>query len=336
MRITIILVAIMTIFIAHATFAEQNHNIVLQNGVCMVDDSPTIRYKSGWDIPTNKRSRYKTRSGREKIQHKPGMTNIYATLLDGYTTPYIMTAEKGDTINIHLTSLIREKAPQEFLLEKFGVNELLSPGETNNITLKANTTGVFKFYSKKHCTDIPTMQEGYLLISGNGVSIESLKQNIQYFSQSDYKKQISKNREQENQDLINSLISKVTKHQKNYKSDPLAKDMVTTLTDFLGFADDYKRKYKKYAASGDWDNATIYAQRYQRYKLMAQEKGELAKDLLDDGRTKLIASKTGLKSNLSSNYLVKTGIIKKSSPKPYKSHTSSRSSNSNSNTGTNC
>jgi len=310
------IVYIILVLVFHSAYAQQNHDIVFKNGICLDNNSPIIRYKSGWDIKTNKRSRYKTRSGREKIVNQVGSAEVFGTILNGYTAPNIITAKKGDTISLHLTSLIREKSLQEFSIKQFGVNELLSPGETKNIKFKANTAGIFKFYSKKHCTNIPTLHEGYLVIGDNNISTKSLKEKIQRYTQADYNNQLKNNRVNENQDTINSFVGNITRHNKNYKSVPVVKEMVGTLTNFLGFAADYKKKYIKYASSGDWDNAYLFAKKYQQYKLMAQEKGELAFSYLENEKTILIASKPVINNNVVD--LSSTGTIEEINKKEKK------------------
>jgi hypothetical protein len=288
---------VILVFVCHTTYAQQDHVITFKNGICFDNDSPINRYKSGWDIKKNKRSRYKTRSGREKVVSKVGNTEVFGTLSHGYTSPHIVTAKKGDIINFHLTSLIREKSLQEFSIKQFGVNELLSPGETKNITFKANTTGVFKIYSKKHCTNIETLHVSYLVIGDSGVSTKSLIENIHRYTQADYNKQLKVNRENENQDLINSFVGNITRHSKSYKSVPVVVEMLTSLTNFLGYANAYKKKYIKFANLSDWDNAYLFAKKYQQYKLMAQEKGELALSYLENEKTILIASKPVIINN---------------------------------------
>ena len=51
---------------------------------------PGVRYKSGWDSRTDKRSPYKTRAGREKIVRSPGKVEVFGTLIRSHINPEII------------------------------------------------------------------------------------------------------------------------------------------------------------------------------------------------------------------------------------------------------
>ncbi|MEW8498676.1 MAG: cytochrome C, partial [Candidatus Thiodiazotropha taylori] len=106
---------------------------------------PAVRYKSGWDSRTDKKSPYKTRAGREKVvRGDDGVVHVYGTVIRSHITPEIIEVEEGETVSIHLTNLERaEDETHGFALYGQNVNLSIEPGKTVSATFKADRAGVY-------------------------------------------------------------------------------------------------------------------------------------------------------------------------------------------------
>ena len=247
---------------------------------------PANRYKSGWNSRLDKRSKYKTRAGREKTVKTPGKVEVYGTTIRSHITPETIEAEVGDTIVLHLTNLERaEDETHGFAIYGHNVNLSLEPGKTVSATFKVTEEGVYPYYCTEFCSALHLEMQGYLLVKPKGYKAKagSIKEGQKY-SKSDYSKQVKTNNE--TQDIINSVVGYIT--STNYKDFPSVVALVEDATDQLGFADGAKKKAEAAAAKKDWHNATLWAGQRWQYQVKTADIGLRAKTYLEQHDAKVI------------------------------------------------
>jgi len=240
---------------------------------------PGVRYRSGWNSRTNKRSPYKTRSGREKIVKTSGKVEVFGTTIRSHIIPEIIEVEEGDEVIIHLTNL--ERAQDEthgFALYGQSVNLSLEPGKTASFRFIADKPGVFPYYCTEFCSALHLEMEGYLLvkpkgykaIAEKGAAIEVIH------TKADYDKLVEKTLS--TQTVIGSVMGFITRH--NYKDFPPVVALLEDATDQLGFAKESEKKAKSFANKKDWQNATLWANQWWQFQVKAADIGLRAKTYL--------------------------------------------------------
>jgi nitrous-oxide reductase len=247
---------------------------------------PANRYKSGWNSRLDKRSKYKTRAGREKTVKTPGKVEVYGTTIRSHITPETIEAEVGDTIVLHLTNLERaEDETHGFAIYGHNVNLSLEPGKTVSATFKVTEEGVYPYYCTEFCSALHLEMQGYLLVKPKGYKAKagSIKEGQKY-SKSDYSKQVKTNNA--TQDIINSVVGYIT--STNYKDFPSVVALVEDATDQLGFADGAKKKAEAAVAKKDWHNATLWAGQRWQYQVKTADIGLRAKTYLEQHDAKVI------------------------------------------------
>jgi len=247
---------------------------------------PAVRYKSGWNSRTDKRSKFKTRAGREKTVKTPGKVEVFGTTIRSHITPETIEAEVGDTVTIHLTNLERaEDETHGFAVYGHNVNLSLEPGKTVSATFKVTKEGVYPYYCTEFCSALHLEMEGYLLVKPKGYKAEAgtVKEG-QAYTKADYDKQVKTNLQ--TQAIINSVVAFIT--SMNYKDFPEVVALVEDATDQLGFADGAKKKSEDAAAKNDWQNATLWAGQWWQYQVKAADIGLRAKTFLEQKGAKKV------------------------------------------------
>ncbi len=252
---------------------------------------PVIRYKSGWNSREDKRSPWKTRAGREKIERTCDANgkctvHVYGTTIRSHITPEIIEVTEGDTVHIHLTNLERaEDEVHGFAMYGHNVQLSLEPGKTATATIVADKPGVYPYYCTEFCSALHLEMQGYLLVQPKGYKAKTggLKAGTTY-TEADYKKQVKTNLE--TQDVINQVVGFITSH--NYKDFPTVVALVEDATDQLGFAKDARAKAEAAAAKKDWNNAMLWANQWWQYQVKAADLGLRAKTYLEEHGAKKI------------------------------------------------
>ena len=241
---------------------------------------PVVRYKSGWDSRTDKRSPWKTRAGREKVVRKDGVVHVYGTVIRSHITPEIIEVEEGETVSIHLTNLERaEDETHGFAVYNENVQLSIEPGKTVTATFKADKAGVYPYYCTEFCSALHLEMQGYLLVKPKGYKAKAGKiQEGQTYTKADYDKQVKTN--VDTQAVIDSVVAFITSH--NYKDFPEVVALVEDATDQLGFAEESKKKAEAFAAKGDWQNATLWAGQHWQYQVKTADLGLRAKTFLEE------------------------------------------------------
>ncbi|WP_198264455.1 Sec-dependent nitrous-oxide reductase [sulfur-oxidizing endosymbiont of Gigantopelta aegis] len=252
---------------------------------------PAVRYKSGWNSREDKRSKYKTRAGREKTTRTCDasgncVVTVKGTTIRSHITPETIEAEVGDTIKLHLTNL--ERAQDEthgFAVYGHNVNLSLEPGKTVSATFKVEREGVYPYYCTEFCSALHLEMEGYLLVKPKGYkSTGGTVVAGQSYTKADYEKQVKTNND--TQAIINSVVGFITSH--NYKDFPSVVALVEDATDQLGFADEAKKKSEAAAAKKDWQNATLWAGQWWQYQVKTADIGLRAKTHLEQNGAKKV------------------------------------------------
>ena len=252
---------------------------------------PVIRYRSGWNSREDKRSQWRTRAGREKIERtcdaKGNCTvNVYGTVIRSHINPEIIEVTEGDTVSIHLTNLERaEDEVHGFAMYGQNVQLSLEPGKTASVTFKADDPGVFPYYCTEFCSALHLEMEGILLVKPKGYQGETagVATGTKY-TEADYKKQVKTNLE--TQAVIDQVVGFIT--ARNFKDFPTAVALVEDATAQLGFAKDARKKAEAAAAKGDWQNAMLWANQWWQYQVKAADLGLRAKTHLAQNGAKKI------------------------------------------------
>ncbi len=246
---------------------------------------PAVRYKSGWDSRTDRRSPYKTRAGREKTERSCDAegkctTEVWGTVIRSHITPEIIEAEEGDTVKIHLTNL--ERAQDEvhgFTVYGQNVQLSIEPGKTASATFVADQAGVFPYYCTEFCSALHLEMQGYLLVRPKGYQAAEVKMvEGTVYTKEDYETQVKTNLE--TQAVINQVVAYITSH--NFKDFPTVVALVEDATDQLGFSEGAKKKSEAAAAKEDWQNAMLWANQWWQYQVKAADLGLRAKTYLEE------------------------------------------------------
>ncbi len=176
---------------------------------------PIVRYKSGWDSRNDKRSEWRTRAGREKIERKDGVVHVYGTVIRSHITPEVFEVEEGETVSLHLTNLERaEDETHGFAIYNENVQLSIEPGKTVSATFKADKAGVFPYYCTEFCSALHLEMQGYLLVKPKGYKSKGgVMKEGQKYTKADYDKQVKTN--VDTQAVIDSVVGFITSH--NYK-----------------------------------------------------------------------------------------------------------------------
>ncbi|MCB2101545.1 MAG: Sec-dependent nitrous-oxide reductase [Rhodobacterales bacterium] len=247
---------------------------------------PGIRYKSGWNSREDKRSDYRTRPGREKVEREGNVVHVYGTTIRSHITPEIIEVEEGDTVSIHLTNLERaEDETHGFAIYGTNVNLSLEPGKTASATFTADKAGVFPYYCTEFCSALHLEMQGYLLVKPKGYKAVAAKgAEGTVYGKADYDKQHKTNLE--TQAVIDSVVAYIT--STNYQDFAPVVALVEDATDQLNFAADAKKKAEDFAASQDWQNATLWAGQWWQYQVKAADIGLRAKTYLEQHGAKKV------------------------------------------------
>ncbi|GAB4346451.1 MAG: Sec-dependent nitrous-oxide reductase [Gammaproteobacteria bacterium] len=247
---------------------------------------PIVRYKSGWNSRTDKRSPYRTRAGREKTERTPGKVEVFGTVIRSHITPEIIEVEEGDEVIIHLTNLERaEDEVHGFALRGQNVQLSLEPGKTATARFVAEKAGVYPYYCTEFCSALHLEMQGYLLVKPKGYkATKAAMQEGTKYTKADYEKQVKTNLE--TQAVIDQVVAFITSH--NYQDFPTVVALVEDATDQLGFAEEAKKKSEAAAAKGDWQNAMLWANQWWQYQVKTADLGLRAKTYLEQAGAKKV------------------------------------------------
>ena len=240
---------------------------------------PAVRYKTGWNSRTDEKSEFRCRAGREKVVRDGNRVHIYGTLIRSHITPETIEVYEGDVVSIHLTNL--ERAQDEvhgFAMYGHNVQLSIEPGKTASTTFTVDKAGVYPYYCTEFCSALHLEMQGYMLVMPKGYKAEEkeIVDGVKY-TKADYEGQVATN--VATQDVINQVVGFIT--SRNYKDFPTVVALVEDATDQLGFAEESKSKSEAAAASGDYQNAMLWANQWWQYQVKTADLGLRAKTFLE-------------------------------------------------------
>ena len=240
---------------------------------------PHVRYKSGWNSRTDKRSKFRTRPGKERVERDGNRVRVFGTTIRSHFTPEIIEVTEGDEVTIHLTNLERaEDQTHGFAINGTNVNLSLEPGKTASATFTADKAGVYPYYCTEFCSALHLEMQGYLLVKPKGykdVAVKAVEGTL--YTKADYDKQYQT--DLDTQAVIDSVVGFITSH--NYQDFKPVVELVEDATDQLNFAAGARKKAEDFAAKSDWQNATLWAGQWWQYQVKAADIGLRAKTYLE-------------------------------------------------------
>jgi nitrous-oxide reductase len=102
-----------------------------------------------------------------RVVHRPGVTEVWMSVIRSQFRPDIVQAHRGDKVIIHLSSLEQASdATHGFAIPEKNINVSLDAGETTTISFTADKPGSFSFYCTEFCSALHLEMQGWLIVEG--------------------------------------------------------------------------------------------------------------------------------------------------------------------------
>jgi nitrous-oxide reductase len=123
-------------------------------------------YALGTDPATNAKSPNAISSEKEaRIEHRPGVTEVWMNVVRSHFTPDIVTAKVGDKVIVHLTNTEQTAdATHGFAVPTKNVMLSLDPGETTSVEFVVDKPGTYSFYCTEFCSALHLEMQGWLIV----------------------------------------------------------------------------------------------------------------------------------------------------------------------------
>jgi nitrous-oxide reductase len=119
----------------------------------------------GYNPMTGEKDPNAVEAGKERIEHRPGVTEVWTTVVRSHFTPERVHVKQGDKVIWHLTNIERARdATHGFCIAAYNINLSLEPGEAANVEFVADKPGVYSFYCTEFCSALHIEMTGYLLV----------------------------------------------------------------------------------------------------------------------------------------------------------------------------
>ncbi len=108
-------------------------------------------------------------AGQERIERNGKQVDVYMSVIRSHFTPDYIEVNEGDTVTLHMTSL--EQAYDQthgFAIDMYNVNVSMEPGRYEEVTFKADRSGVFPMYCTEFCSALHLEMMGYFLVKPKG------------------------------------------------------------------------------------------------------------------------------------------------------------------------
>lgn len=126
---------------------------------------PMKVYPMGTDPLTDEKDEFAVTPGKERIERKGNVVDIYMTAIRSHFTPDYVEVEEGDTVRLHLTSIEQaEDQVHGFTIDMYNVNISLEPGKHENVTFVADKPGAFPMYCTEFCSALHLEMMGYFMV----------------------------------------------------------------------------------------------------------------------------------------------------------------------------
>ena len=124
---------------------------------------------AGTNPYNDEKSPFAIAAGEERIERNGTQVDVYMSVIRSHFTPDYVEVNQGDTVTIHLTSL--EQAYDQthgFAINMYNLNVSMEPGRYEQITFKADRSGVFPMYCTEFCSALHLEMMGYFLVHPKG------------------------------------------------------------------------------------------------------------------------------------------------------------------------
>lgn len=126
---------------------------------------PLKVYPMGHNPYTDAKDEFAVTPGKERIERKGNVVDIYMTAIRSHFTPDYVEVEEGDTVNLHVTSIEQaEDQTHGFTIDMYNVNLSLEPGKHENVTFVADKAGAFPMYCTEFCSALHLEMMGYFMV----------------------------------------------------------------------------------------------------------------------------------------------------------------------------
>jgi nitrous-oxide reductase len=127
--------------------------------------NPMKVYPMGTNPLTDEKDEFAVTPGKERIERKGNVVDVYMTAIRSHFTPDYVEVEEGDTVRLHLTSIEQaEDQVHGFTIDMYNVNLSLEPGKHENVTFVADKPGAFPMYCTEFCSALHLEMMGYFMV----------------------------------------------------------------------------------------------------------------------------------------------------------------------------
>jgi nitrous-oxide reductase len=123
-------------------------------------------YPLGTAPGTGEKSPHAIASEKEaRIEHRPGVTEVWMNVVRSHFTPDIVTAKVGDKVIVHLTNTEQTAdATHGFAVPTRNVMLSLDPGESTTVEFVVDKPGSYSFYCTEFCSALHLEMQGWLIV----------------------------------------------------------------------------------------------------------------------------------------------------------------------------
>jgi len=127
---------------------------------------PIDVYPVGTDITTNNISKYATAAGKESVNRKGKVVEVFGTINNGKVTPENLNVNQGETVIIHLTNLGQTKTDHYvYEIASYDQQYHWRPGETASLEFVAEKAGMFPLMLDHINNPAGRQLQGYLVVN---------------------------------------------------------------------------------------------------------------------------------------------------------------------------
>jgi nitrous-oxide reductase len=131
----------------------------------------------GFDPVAREKSPNAIAGGEERIERRNDGVHVYMTQVRSHFTPDTIRVKQGDTVHLHITNLEQARdATHGFGISSYNVSVSLEPGEHNDISFRADKSGVFPFYCLEFCSALHLEMAGYLIVEPGAARVAETTQ----------------------------------------------------------------------------------------------------------------------------------------------------------------
>lgn len=124
-----------------------------------------LAYELGTDALTMEHNSSAVEQGKERVEQRPGVTEVWMSALRSHFTPDILRVRKGDRVILHVTNVETSRdTTHGFTVSGFNVQSSLEPGEATTIEFTADKAGAYAFYCTEFCSALHMEMQGWLLV----------------------------------------------------------------------------------------------------------------------------------------------------------------------------